>query len=85
MSDRRKRRPATTGPLRNIRVLELAGIGPGPFAAMLLSDMDAEVVSEPYASLWTPPGPVRPPAPFVSTCARIFRPPACLHFRSVPS
>ncbi|WP_441232030.1 CaiB/BaiF CoA transferase family protein [Tardiphaga sp. 215_C5_N2_1] len=34
-----------TGPLRNIRVLEFAGIGPGPFAAMLLSDMGAEVVT----------------------------------------
>jgi alpha-methylacyl-CoA racemase len=32
------------GPLRGIRVLELAGIGPGPFAAMLLADLGAEVV-----------------------------------------
>jgi len=45
MNDRRKSRPAATGPLRNIRVLEFAGIGPGPFAAMLLSDMGAEVVT----------------------------------------
>jgi len=35
----------TTGPLRDLRVLEFAGIGPGPFAAMLLSDMGADVVS----------------------------------------
>ncbi len=34
-----------TGPLRGVRVVEFAGIGPGPFAAMLLSDMGAEVVS----------------------------------------
>jgi len=27
-----------------VRILELAGIGPGPFAAMLLSDMGAEVI-----------------------------------------
>ncbi len=32
------------GPLEGIRVVELAGIGPGPFAAMLLADMGAEVV-----------------------------------------
>jgi crotonobetainyl-CoA:carnitine CoA-transferase CaiB-like acyl-CoA transferase len=27
-----------TGPLRGIRVIEFAGQGPGPFAAMMLSD-----------------------------------------------
>jgi len=32
------------GPLEGIRVVELAGIGPGPFCAMLLSDMGAEVI-----------------------------------------
>ena len=32
------------GPLAGVRILELAGIGPGPFAAMLLADMGAEVV-----------------------------------------
>lgn len=32
------------GPLHGIRVLELGGIGPGPFASMLLSDLGAEVV-----------------------------------------
>ncbi|MFP3992681.1 CaiB/BaiF CoA-transferase family protein, partial [Streptomyces sp. E11-3] len=32
------------GPLAGIRVLELAGIGPGPFAAMLLADLGADVV-----------------------------------------
>jgi len=32
------------GPLAGVRVLELAGIGPGPYAAMVLSDMGAEVV-----------------------------------------
>src|SRR5436305_3716782 len=34
----------TTGPLSGVRVVELAGIGPGPYAAMLLADMGAEVV-----------------------------------------
>lgn len=33
-----------TGPLAGIRVVELGGIGPGPFAAMMLSDLGAEVV-----------------------------------------
>lgn len=37
---------ATTGqgPLAGVRVVELAGIGPGPFAAMLLADLGADVV-----------------------------------------
>ena len=28
-----------TGPLSGVKILEFAGIGPGPFCAMLLSDM----------------------------------------------
>lgn len=32
------------GPLQGIKVVELAGIGPGPFCGMLLSDMGAEVI-----------------------------------------
>jgi alpha-methylacyl-CoA racemase len=32
------------GPLRGVRIVELAGIGPGPFAGMLLSDMGADIV-----------------------------------------
>ncbi|HZP30243.1 MAG TPA: CaiB/BaiF CoA-transferase family protein [Acidimicrobiia bacterium] len=32
------------GPLRGLRVVEMAGLGPGPFAAMMLADMGAEVV-----------------------------------------
>jgi alpha-methylacyl-CoA racemase len=35
---------ARRGPLTGIRVLELAGIGPAPFAAMLLGDLGADVV-----------------------------------------
>ena len=34
----------TTGPLSGCRVVELGGIGPGPFAGMLLADLGAEVV-----------------------------------------
>jgi alpha-methylacyl-CoA racemase len=32
------------GPLAGIKVVELAGIGPGPFCSMMLSDMGAEVL-----------------------------------------
>jgi alpha-methylacyl-CoA racemase len=32
------------GPLSDLKIIEVAGIGPGPFAAMLLSDMGADVV-----------------------------------------
>jgi alpha-methylacyl-CoA racemase len=33
-----------SGPLQGYRIIEIAGIGPGPFAAMLLSDLGAEVI-----------------------------------------
>jgi alpha-methylacyl-CoA racemase len=45
------------GPLTGYRIIEIAGIGPGPFAAMLLADMGAEVVRVERA------GAVRGPAP----------------------
>jgi len=32
------------GPLNGLRILELAGIGPGPFCAMMLADLGAEVI-----------------------------------------
>ena len=32
------------GPLQGLRVVELAGIGPGPHAAMILGDLGADVV-----------------------------------------
>ena len=35
---------ADTGPLHGIRVVELAGIGPSPFAAMVLADLGADVL-----------------------------------------
>ena len=35
---------AKQGPLKGVRVVELAGIGPGPFCAMLLADMGAEII-----------------------------------------
>ena len=32
------------GPLRGLRIVEMAGLGPAPFCAMMLADMGAEVV-----------------------------------------
>jgi len=45
------------GPLAGHRIIEIAGIGPGPFAAMLLADLGAEVIRVERA------GAVRGPAP----------------------
>ena len=43
-SDRPTSGTEASGPLVGVRVVELAGIGPGPFTAMLLADMGADVV-----------------------------------------
>jgi alpha-methylacyl-CoA racemase len=32
------------GPLQGIKIIEIAGIGPGPFCAMMLADMGADVI-----------------------------------------
>src|SRR5579863_596102 len=42
--NRSEREVSTMGVLSGYRVIELAGIGPGPMCAMLLSDMGADVV-----------------------------------------
>ncbi|HEX3615468.1 MAG TPA: CaiB/BaiF CoA-transferase family protein [Solirubrobacteraceae bacterium] len=36
--------PELTGPLAGVRVLEVGGIGPNPFAGMVLADMGADVI-----------------------------------------
>jgi alpha-methylacyl-CoA racemase len=36
---------AALGPLTGLRVIEFAGLGPGPFACMMLADMGAEVIT----------------------------------------
>ena len=36
--------PTQNGPLSGIKVVELAGIGPGPYAGQLLADMGADVI-----------------------------------------
>ena len=33
-----------TGPLKGLRIIEFAGLGPGPFACMMLADHGAEVI-----------------------------------------
>jgi alpha-methylacyl-CoA racemase len=48
------------GPLSGYRIIELAGIGPGPFAAMMLADMGAEVVRVERASAVNGPAPSTP-------------------------
>jgi alpha-methylacyl-CoA racemase len=47
--------PPGGGPLAGVRVVELAGIGPGPFCGMLLADLGAEVIR-----VERPGGPPRP-------------------------
>ena len=49
------------GPLHGVRIIEVAGIGPGPFAAMLLSDMGAEVLRVDRAQAVRGGDPERPP------------------------
>ncbi|MGZ4700745.1 MAG: CaiB/BaiF CoA transferase family protein [Ilumatobacteraceae bacterium] len=48
------------GPLSGYRIIELAGIGPGPFAAMMLADMGAEVIRVERAAAVKGPAPSTP-------------------------
>ncbi len=50
------------GPLAGIKVIEIAGIGPGPFCAMMLADMGAEVLRIDRADRVREHNPERPPA-----------------------
>jgi len=45
------------GPLAGIKVIEIAGIGPGPFCGMMLADMGAEVLRVDRADRVRGPGP----------------------------
>ena len=49
------------GPLAGVKVVEIAGIGPGPFAAMMLADMGADVVRVDRASSVYGGDPAAPP------------------------
>jgi alpha-methylacyl-CoA racemase len=46
-----------SGPLAGVRIIELAGIGPCPFAAMVLADMGADVIRVERASAVSRPLP----------------------------
>jgi alpha-methylacyl-CoA racemase len=48
------------GPLTGYRIIEIAGIGPGPFAAMMLADMGAEVIRVERAQSVLGPAPDTP-------------------------
>lgn len=50
------------GPLAGVRVIEIAGIGPGPFCAMMLADMGADVVRVDRADRVNGGDPAAPPA-----------------------
>ncbi|HET6663307.1 MAG TPA: CaiB/BaiF CoA-transferase family protein [Acidimicrobiales bacterium] len=50
------------GPLAGITVVEIAGIGPGPFCAMMLADMGAEVIRVDRAENVAGGDPETPPA-----------------------
>ncbi len=57
MSDNEYTLGEGTGPLRGTRVVELAGIGPGPHAGMLLADLGADVIRiERPGGAWSPGG-----------------------------
>ena len=44
LTPRQRQRSTAMGPLSGIKIVEMAGIGPGPFCAMMLSDMGADVL-----------------------------------------
>ena len=50
------------GPLQGLRIVEIAGIGPGPFCAMMLADMGADVIRVDRADRVRGGDPDQPPA-----------------------
>lgn len=54
------------GPLEGVKVIEIAGIGPGPFAAMLLADMGADVIRVERAGAVLGGDPAQPPRDFLN-------------------
>src|SRR5580700_3290513 len=50
-----------SGPLRGVRVVELAGIGPGPFCGMVLADLGADVIRIDRGELVQGGDPATPP------------------------
>lgn len=54
------------GPLNGLKVVELSGLGPGPFASMMLADMGADVLKVDRASSSRGGNPDAPPADVLS-------------------
>jgi alpha-methylacyl-CoA racemase len=54
------------GPLAGITVIEIAGIGPGPYCGMMLADMGADVIRIDRAGAVQGGDPGRPPADFLA-------------------
>jgi alpha-methylacyl-CoA racemase len=50
------------GPLTGVKIVEIAGIGPGPFAAMMLADMGADIIRVDRAQSVMGGDPAAPPA-----------------------
>lgn len=69
---------ATARPLTGVRVVEFAGLGPTPFAAMMLADMGAEVLRIERA--WPP---AAEPGPWNRDYLRRGRPTIALDLKSV--
>ncbi len=51
-----------SGPLDGIRIIEIAGIGPGPFAGFMLADLGAEVIKVDRSDRVRGGDPAQPPA-----------------------
>jgi alpha-methylacyl-CoA racemase len=68
MQNRTRSETIHRGPLAGVRIVEFAGLGPGPFACMLLSDLGADVVR-----IDRPEAPPPDPRDIVSRGRRIVR------------
>ena len=88
------------GPLAGIRVLELGGIGPGPFCAMMLANSGATILRIDRPSAGDPPSageqpgageqpepdpPAGPASPPCSTCETPARWTRCCGWSSAPT
>ena len=58
------------GPLTGIKIIEVAGIGPGPFCAMMLADMGADVIRVDRAAQVNGGDPQTPPADVLNRSRR---------------
>ena len=50
-----------SGPLDGLRIIEIAGIGPGPFAGFMLADLGADIVKVDRAQVVRGGDPASPP------------------------